>query len=120
MSIDSRIFVPAGARSRKHDDPEYLLTKIKYKAGDQMPDSQKTPHQVFLAHQHLIDEQYFFEDADDARWFWVEGYKGCLFLDRDGKTVMSYDRMALWIDGEEIEKRGYEPEPKDKNEQSNS
>jgi hypothetical protein len=120
MSIDSRIFVPAGARSRKHDDPEYLLTKIKYKAGDQMPDSQKTPHQVFLAHQHLIDEQYFFENADDARWFWVEGYKGCLFLDRDGKTVMSYDRMALWIDGEEIEKRGYEPEPKDKNEKAKS
>jgi hypothetical protein len=120
MSIDSRIFVPAGARNRKHDDPEYPPTKIKYKAGDQMPDSQKTTHQVFLAHQHLIDEQYFFEDADDARWFWVEGYKGCLFLDRDGKTVMSYDRMALWIDGEEIEKRGYEPEPKDKNEKAKS
>jgi hypothetical protein len=120
MSIDSRIFVPAGARNRKNDDPEYPLTKIKYKAGDQMPESQMTPHQVFLAHQHLIDEQYFFEDADDARWFWVEGYKRCLYLDKDGETVMPYERMALWINGEQIDERGYEPKPKDKNEKSNS
>jgi hypothetical protein len=105
MSIDNRIFVPAGSRNQKPCEP---LTKQKYKAGDAMPESQQTPHQVFLAHRHLIDEQYFFEDADDARWFWVQGYKGCLILDRDGKTVMLYDRMALWIDGEQVDERGYE------------
>jgi hypothetical protein len=43
-----------------------------------MPESQHTPHQVFLADQHLIDEQYFFEDADDARWFWGPGVQVAL------------------------------------------
>jgi hypothetical protein len=105
MSIDNRIFVPAGARNRKLADTGPSFTK--YKVGDRMPASQMTPHQVFLAHQRMIDEQYFFEDADDARWFWVEGYKGRLFLDSDGKTVMSYDRMALWIAGEQVDDRGY-------------
>jgi hypothetical protein len=118
VSIDSRIFVPTGARNRKPDDPHYTLTKIKYKAGDSMPESQMTQHQVYLA--HMIDEQYFFEDTDDARWFWVEGYKRCLYLGEDGQTVMPYERMALWINGWEIDQRGYEPDPKDKNEKSNS
>src|SRR5437762_12465537 len=103
MSIDNRIFVPAGARHRKPDDPNYALTKFKYKAGDRMPESQMMPHQVFLAHQQLIDEQYFFEDADDARWFWIAGYKGRLFLHMVGKTLMSYDRMALWIEGAQVD-----------------
>jgi hypothetical protein len=49
MSVDSRIFA-AGARHRKQDDPRYPVTKVKYKDGDQMPESQMTPHQVYLAH----------------------------------------------------------------------
>jgi hypothetical protein len=107
MSIDNYIWVPAGARYKKPGVSGYGWTK--YKSFGEMPDSQKTPHQVFLAHQHMIDEQYFFEDADDARWFWLEGYKGSLILDDDGKTPMSYDRMALWIGGEEVASRGYVP-----------
>ena len=55
-----------------------------------------TPHQVLLAHQQLIDEQYFFEDPKDARWFWTDGYKERLYLDNEG-APMPYDRMALWI-----------------------
>jgi hypothetical protein len=37
MSIDNRIFVPAGSRNQKPCEP---LTKQKYKAGDAMPESQ--------------------------------------------------------------------------------
>jgi hypothetical protein len=60
----------------------------------------------FLAHGYvLIDEQYFFESADDAWWFWNEGYKERLYVDDEGAS-MSYDRMARWIDGEEIDSRG--------------
>jgi len=107
MSIDNYIWVPAGACYEKPGISGYGWTK--YKSFGEMPDSQKTTHQVFLAHEHMIDDQYFFEGADDARWFWVKGYKGCLVLSDDGKTPMSYDRMALWIGGEEVASRGYVP-----------
>jgi hypothetical protein len=61
-----------------------------------------TPHQVFLAHGVcgdalvLIDEQYFFEDPEDARWSYTEGYKRMLY-----KGEKRPDRMHLWINGEE-------------------
>jgi hypothetical protein len=64
-----------------------------------------TTHQVYLA--HMIDEQYFFADLDDARWFWLEGYKRCLYVDKDGVTVMPYERMTIWIHGEEVDERSY-------------
>jgi hypothetical protein len=69
MSIDNRICVPAGARNDKN------LRYTKYKCGDVMPLERYTRHQVFLAHgaSVLIDEQYFFENEADARWFWSEG-----------------------------------------------
>jgi hypothetical protein len=66
-----------------------------------------TPHQIFLAHGYvLIDEQYFFESADDSRWFWNNGYEERLYLDDEGAS-MSFDRMALWIDGKQVDSRGY-------------
>jgi hypothetical protein len=67
MSIDNRIWVPAGARNDK------TLGYTKYKCGDAMPPERHTRHQVFLAGEGnvLIDEQYFFEDEADARWFRV-------------------------------------------------
>jgi hypothetical protein len=109
MSIDNYTWVPAGARHTYKDDQGRTWTT--YKSDRQMPDSLKTPHQVFLAHESL-DEQYFFEDPDDARWFWIQGYKGSLFLDQDEKTVILYSRMALWIDDVEVDSRCHEPKEK--------
>jgi hypothetical protein len=107
VSIDNYIWAPAGVRDDKN------IGYKKYKSWAEMISAEpsRVPrHQVFLAHVHLIDEQYFFEDAEDARWFWAKGYQERVFLAGDGKTQMSYDRMALWIDGEELATRGYEPE----------
>lgn len=69
-SIDNRIWVPAGARNYRN------LRYTKYRCSDVMPLEKYTRHQVFLAHRGtlLIDEQYFFEDEAEARWFWKEGY----------------------------------------------
>jgi hypothetical protein len=102
MSIDNFIWVPGGTRN----GADYR----RYKSWSDMVagESATVPgHQVFLAHQHPIDEQYFFEDSDDARWFWAEGYKACLFLEDGSETPMSCDRMALWIGGENFASRGY-------------
>ena len=104
MSIDNYICVPAGSRNDSN------ISFIKYKSRTEICAAEAptaTPHQVLLAHQHLIDEQYFFESADDARWFWLEGYKERLYLDDRG-AQMPYDRMALWIGGEEVATCGYE------------
>jgi hypothetical protein len=104
MSIDNETLVPAGARYTYKDGCG--KSWATYKSDRQMPDNLKTPHQVFLAHEN-VDEQYFFEDPDDARWFWIQGYTGSLFVDDDG-TVKPYSRMALWIDDEEVATRGCE------------
>jgi hypothetical protein len=104
MSLDNYTWVPAGARHTYKDDHGSSWTT--YKSHGQMPNNQKTPHQVFLAHGDR-DEQYFFQDADDARWFWVQGYKGSLFL-HDDKTLLPFDRMTLWIDDVEVDSRRYE------------
>jgi hypothetical protein len=109
MSIDNCVFIPAGSRNTYKDD--HGSTWITYKSPQQMPTEQRTPHQVFFTHQG-VDEQFFFQDADDARWFWIEGYKGSLFLDQDEKTVIPYSRMALWIDGAEVDSRCHEPKEK--------
>ena len=93
MSIDNCIWVPAGARNDRN------TSYAKHKCGDLMPPERYTRHQVFLAHggNVLIDEQYFFEDEADARWFWNEGYKERLNLLGDGHINHGYDRMALWV-----------------------
>jgi hypothetical protein len=50
----------------------------------------------------LVEEQYFFASGDYARWFWNIGCDEWLYVDDEGAS-MSYDRMALRIDGTEIE-----------------
>ena len=117
MSIDNRYYVPAGAKSNPTGYP-----RTKYKCGDRMLEEQLTKHQVFYAHGgFLIDEQYFFESADDARWYFEEGYKRDL-LQTDGipekgippSREWGPSELHLWIDGEEINKpsndRQLEPE----------
>ncbi len=109
MSID-RYFVPSGAKSNPTGYP-----RTKYKSGDQMPPEQMTKHQVFYAHGggFLIDDQFFFESADDARWYFAEGYKHDL-LRTHGIPAKGIppgreeepDEMNLWIDGEEIVDKG--------------
>lgn len=103
-SIDNFIWVPAGIRNDKN------IGFRKYKSWAEMNAAEAamdTPQQAFLAHgQVLIDEQYFFEDPGDARWFWTDGYTARLYLDHQ-RAPMAYDRMALWIDGEEVATRGH-------------
>ena len=116
MSIDNFIWVPAGARIDKNITYNKFKSQAEMLAYDGLAD---TPHQVLLAQgaNVLVDEQYFFEDVDDARWFWVEGYRAQLYLNAEG-TPVPYDRMALWIDDEEIARREpYLPESSEKNEQ---
>jgi hypothetical protein len=105
MSIDNFIWVPAGIRDDKSIDYR------KYKSCPDMLRAEQpasTAHQVFLAHggNSLVDDQYFFESADDARWFWFEGYQHSLCVDNYTMS-MPYDRMALWIDNKQVESRGY-------------
>ena len=105
MSIDNYIWAPVGVRNggsisyRKHKSWKEMIAVESPVA---------TPHQVFFAHGGyiLIDEQYFFESADDARWFWERGYEERLYADDEGGAT-SYDRMTLWIDGKEGDSRGY-------------
>ena len=43
-------------------------------------------HQVKWVAGGWIDEQFFFEDPGDARWFFVEGWRNRDFLVKDGIT----------------------------------
>jgi hypothetical protein len=101
VSIDSFFYVPAGTLNLPLGERRYL----KYKsASEYRAKHDYTPHQVAWVAGGVIDEQYFFEDPQDARWFFIYGWK---FRD------VSYDSRdsggagipphALWIDGEEIE-----------------
>lgn len=103
MSIDNFIWAPVGVRNSRS------ISYRKYYSWKEMiavENPAATPHQVFLAHGYvLIDEQYFFESADDAWWFWNEGYEERLYLDYEG-APMPFDRMALRIDGKKVDSRG--------------
>jgi hypothetical protein len=105
MSIDNFIWARVGVRNDRS------IPYRKYKSWKEMiavEGRSATRHQIFLAHGGyiLIDEQYFFESADDARWFWNNGYEERLYLGDEGE-FMSFDRMALWIDGKQVDSRGY-------------
>jgi hypothetical protein len=102
MSIDHHFYVPAGMRNSE----TRRFSKFKYNSLGALRDAGHAPtdHQVFLAHSGagdvaiLIDEQFYFEDPEDARWFYREGYKRMLY---DGEEQP--DRMSLFIDGQETE-----------------
>jgi hypothetical protein len=105
MSIDNYIWAPAGVRNNRS------IPYRKFKSWEEMiavENPAATTDQVFLAHEGhiLVDEQYFFESADDVRWFWNNGYEERLYADDEGAS-MSFDRMVLWIDSKEVDSRGY-------------
>jgi hypothetical protein len=62
-------------------------------------DRARMPHQVRFDHGDcgdayaLIDEQYFFEDAEDARWFYREGHRRMLYEGEERP-----ERLVLWVD----------------------
>jgi hypothetical protein len=123
MSIDNYIWAPAGTRNDKS------VGYRKYKSWAEMISAETSSvprHQVFLVHgaNVAIEEQYYFEDPDDARWFWAEGYNERLFLlDEEEGESAGYDRMSLWVEGTLVADRdtpgaygrieGFEPEPLD-------
>jgi len=102
MSINHHFYVPAGMR----DSETRRFSEFKYSSLGEMRDAvhPHTDHQIFLAHSGagdtaiLIDEQFYFEDAEDARWFYREGYKRTLYEGEERP-----DRMSLFIDGQETE-----------------
>jgi hypothetical protein len=104
MSIDNYFWAPAGVRNsesipfRKHKSLEEMIA---------VEGPAATPHQVFLARGGyiLVDEQYVFESADDARWFWDKGYQERLYIDDEAASA-PFDRMVLWIDSEKVDSRG--------------
>lgn len=105
MSIDNFIWVPAGVRDDKN------IGYRKYKSWFQMISAETSSvprHQVFLLHgaNVAIEEKYYFEDPDDARWFWAEGYNERLFLVDEGEGESAgYDRMSFWIDSALVAQR---------------
>jgi hypothetical protein len=74
-----------------------------------MPPEQQTPHQVHFCHggAFAIDDQFFFESPDDARWYCDEAYKDDLLhvaggTVEDGSVETEPQSLTLWIDGEEF------------------
>jgi hypothetical protein len=106
MSIDHHYYVAVGMR----DSETRRFTECRDAEAKKMIEERGWPeHQVFLAHGATenaiiaIDEQFYFEDAEDARWFFNEGYKRMLY---EGEAAP--DRMAMWIDGKEAGEVGYD------------
>jgi hypothetical protein len=99
MSTDSYFHVPAGMRNLPLGERRYCKHKtfVDFVAyhGDRFT------HQVKWVAGGWIDEQYFFEDAMDARWFFAEGWRSLDFEDAPGVQV-GYAPTALWIDGQEV------------------
>lgn len=105
MCIDHHFHVPAGTRN----NPNWKFGYRAYHDLKEMWDKHGGPdHQVFLAHScctdddgitlgSLVDEQFYFEDAEDARWFYRDGYKRMLYPGEERP-----DRMTFWIDGQEV------------------
>jgi hypothetical protein len=95
MSIDNRIWVPAGARTDQND------CDSKYKSGDLSPSENSTQHEVYLTHgaDLLVEDRYGFQDELDARWFWEEGYKKRLSETDSIGGTHGYDKMTLWLNG---------------------
>ena len=99
MSIDSYFHVPAGTRNLPLGERRYCKHKTFADFAPHHGDC--FPHQVKWVAGGWIDEQYFFEDPGDARWFFVEGWRDRDFLLEDGVTPFDYSPTALWIDGVE-------------------
>jgi hypothetical protein len=100
MSIDNFFFVYPGVR----DEGKGRWQREQYKTYEEMlaDGAEVPPNQVFLAHgaHYLIDDQFYFPDPEDARWFWERGYKEMLFEDEHEP-----DHMDLWIDDEHVGSR---------------
>jgi hypothetical protein len=67
---------------------------MKYRHGEKMP--AETRFQVLLSHggNIMVDEQYFFENETDARWFINGGFRTQLY-----ENETAPDHLELLIDG---------------------
>ena len=98
MSIDSFFYVPAGTRGLEPGKRGYR----KYKTVSDFIAAhgyRPFPHQVKWVAGGWIDEAYFFEDAQDAIWFFVEGWRQRDFT--DGGCPVGHAPTELWIDGQQ-------------------
>jgi hypothetical protein len=90
MSIYHLWHVPAGDRDTKHP------------GGERIP---LGAHQVSLAHGENwgIQEMFFFDNEEDAKWFCTEGYRGLQFQDDEGVTENVRDPRYIYVDPEDVD-----------------
>jgi hypothetical protein len=105
VSIDNFYWYPAGA----NDATPYPEGWARAKSLADLPEGKEAAAQVYFSHgrEWAIDEQYFFEDADSARWFWRQGWEGRQIIDSRDGTLVGYQEMALWIGDRLVDQRGY-------------
>jgi hypothetical protein len=100
MSIDSFFYVPAGTRNLESGKRDYKKYKsfADFKAAGHPP----TGHQVKWEAGGMIDEQYFFEQAEDAIWFLVSGWRSRdFFANGEDGDIVGYGATAIWIDDQQ-------------------
>lgn len=96
MSVDYFFEVPAGARNTT-----FGYGWKRYGPFDEIPKSLwNLPHHVYMAHGGNCsrEDEFYFQDEDDAFWFWNEGFKECLH-DGFDCTTRNIMEMSLWING---------------------
>jgi hypothetical protein len=96
VSVDRIWHVPAGDRDMQSANWR------KYPSGDKSITI--TPHRVFLAHggNSLTNELFLFDDKEDAKWFYKEGFRGMLFHDGNETVEAPPDHMYLDIDDKTV------------------
>jgi hypothetical protein len=101
MSIDSFFYVPAGTRNAEPTERGYK--KYKSLADFKVAyDNRHFPHQVKWVAGGMIDEQYFFEQAEDAIWFFVSGWRSRdFFANGEDGDMVGYGPTAIWIDDQQ-------------------
>lgn len=97
MGIDHFFLGTAGCRNRELKKGERRYERKR------QPNIMGTPFSVRLNHGHgildgtptlfTIDQLFYFETEEDARWFASEGYKGMLY---DGETSVESITLIIY------------------------
>jgi len=96
------IRVPDGARNNPDPGCKEWFADAELPARDH---SSNPVYMVVLDHgRNLPVERYFFDSPDDARWFWLQGYKDRLVLGSE-EARFAYERMVLVIDNQPVDER---------------
>jgi hypothetical protein len=83
MSLNEIYFCPSPA----------VTSKWRRYLGSEYPGTLTTPYQVIFEHQTSAECKYYFETAEDALWFYEEGFLRELDADEHG-----FNYMACWTE----------------------